>query len=150
MWTMLCPGSLWMSKQHVLPSLPGGGGVVVLWSHCPGGLYNFYWMPLQTHSIFNIFIEQETGGTWLFPDRKCTLPSAAFVRSLSLHASFHTECLPAHGGSLMNTHTYTLTDIVTLATTVSAHQLWGHGPVWPPQFVLTHCSWPWAGCYLWQ
>lgn len=93
MWTMLCPpGSLWMSKQRALPNVPCAVCGPLIGR--PGGLYNFSLFnvvsPLSppAHSIFYIFIEQETCGTWLFPDRKCTLPSAAFVRFLPLHAKF--------------------------------------------------------------
>lgn len=147
MWTMLCPPeSLWLSKQHVLPSVPWDVCVCDALIGQAGGLYNFRLLNVQTripapallsHSIFHIFIGQETCGTWLFPDRKCTLLSTAVVRFLSLQTSFHTRRLFTY-----ETHT------AELVTTVTARQLWGHGPVWPPPFVLTHCSCPWAGCYL--
>lgn len=45
MWTMLCPlGSLWMSKQRVLPSVPWAV-CVVLWPDSPVGyIMSLYWM----------------------------------------------------------------------------------------------------------
>lgn len=103
MWTMLCPlGSLWMSKQQVLPSVPCAVCGPLIGQH--GGLYNFrvFSCSPPSHSILYIFIEQETCGTWLFPDRICTLPSAALVRFLSLHASFDTVFL--HRGCFAREH----------------------------------------------
>lgn len=66
-WTLLCPpGSLWMSKQHVLPCPEPCAVCVPLWSDSlVGYIISAYWMFLPpSHSIFYVLIEQETCGTW--------------------------------------------------------------------------------------
>lgn len=61
----LCPpGSLWMSKQRVLPSVPCVCACVcaVLWSQ-PGGLYNMSLLDIFLLT-FHIFYIYRTGNLW--------------------------------------------------------------------------------------
>lgn len=66
--------------------------VVLWWDSLLDYIISVYWRFFSSpHSIFDV--EQETYGTWLLSDRKCTLFSA-FVRFLPLCASFFLRWVP--------------------------------------------------------
>lgn len=121
--------------------------VCVLWSDSlVDYIISVSWMlfPLPTFHILYIY---RTGNLWHMtrPRQEMCPAFCCFCEIFALACKFSHWYLPAHGCSLtVWTHTHT----VTLVPTVTAHQLWGHGPVWPPQSVSAHGSCPWACCYI--
>lgn len=104
MWTMLCPLHLygWTNTVHY-PACPTLCGALI---GKPGGLYNFSLLNVFSPLTFHILDIYRTGNLWhlALPRQEMYPASAAFVKFLSLRASFLTEYLPAP--SLRNIHTH--------------------------------------------
>ena len=114
----------------------------------PTGLYNISLLNVFPSFTFHILDIYRAGNLWhLTLPKQEMYPAFFFFCFWELLAVGGESSHRASSCAFAHEH-YTRTETVAPATTVTAHQLWGHGPVWPPHFVLTRRSCPWAGCYL--